>query len=166
MIKPLVQPQQEQDGYRPPFSVLDDTFLHDEMSADMVGKYHPLFNAKPIAKTLIVDHVLCKDGEQIEPLDNQPTSAWDRIQMNINHATPEQLIELKQKCHEFKHEYFGVWAEPQELIEMEREYQEHIRMLRTMTEEVKPDQLNQWADRCRELSQSLATPMNGSDTDD
>jgi len=121
VIKPIVQLQQKQGGYRPPFSVLDDTFLHDEMSADMVGKYHPLFNARPTAKTLIVDGVLYKDGERLE---------------------------------------YGEQIEPLD------KYQEHIRMLRTMTEEVRPDQLNQWADRCRELSQSIATPMNGRDTSD
>ncbi|CAI6023206.1 hypothetical protein PAECIP112173_00334 [Paenibacillus sp. JJ-100] len=72
MIELLSQQREEQDGYSLPFIKLD------EMSADMMGKYHPALNAKPLSKTLIVDGVLYKDGkrldygEQIEPLNERP----------------------------------------------------------------------------------------------
>ncbi|MEO2212107.1 hypothetical protein ABGV40_14790 [Paenibacillus amylolyticus] len=115
MGKPLSQQRKEQDGYRPPFTILD------EMYEDMIGEYRPSYHAKPPDRVLIVDGVLYKGGERLE---------------------------------------YGEQIEPLD------KYQEHIRMLRTMTEDVRPDQLNQWADRCRELSQSIATPMNGSDTSD
>lgn len=103
MIKPLSQQAKGQDGYRPPFTMLDDTFLLDEMSADMKGKYRPAFTAKPIAKTLIVDGVLYKDGErleygeQIEPLDDQLASAIHRIQREVDKATPHNMKEWQQR---------------------------------------------------------------------
>jgi hypothetical protein len=41
VIKPLVQPQQEQDGYRPPFVMIDEPYMIDELSAYLIDKYMP-----------------------------------------------------------------------------------------------------------------------------
>lgn len=100
MIKPMSQQAKEQDGYRPPFT------MFDEMTADMMGKYRPAFTAKAITKTFIVDDVLYKDGErleygeQIEPLDDQTMSVVQRIQREVDKATPHDMKEWQQRYEE------------------------------------------------------------------
>lgn len=71
MIKPLVQPQKKQDGYSPPFTMIDET----------VGKR-------------------LEYGEQIEPLDEQPASIIQRIQREVDKATPQQMKEWTRRYEE------------------------------------------------------------------
>lgn len=68
MIKLTLQLQLKQDGYRPPFTMLDET----------VGKR-------------------LEYGEQIEPLEEQLASIIQRIQREVDKATPQQMKEWTQR---------------------------------------------------------------------
>lgn len=159
MIKPLSQQAKEQDGYRPPFTMLDETFLLDEMSADMSGKYRPAFTAKP-SPLLVMNVQLSEETRRANP--SLLYGNADHLSSMIDNSAKQPISSTDSLWYGLRKGLkYGEQIEP-----LDDQTMSIIQRIQREVDEAAPEQMKEWTQRYEALAHSLGKPMKDGDCND